>query len=367
MNRRLIGPASSPRSPRRRGALQTARDDDVSGAGCRWPRLTSYLLTGCGGVRRGLAVDGHTTRRAPQLRTRPHRRIDVGDLERSTNASTDARVADPANANAPGAKLAEGYQGAEGGFASEAARHGVFLVVLRPHGQEEDEGTNPHGRVQLCTARGDERPVANSNRRPRQPRGTNAESNTFVIRSPPTTPASPVPPRHQVNILIVGLDNSGKTSIIERMKLQSGKVPKGGMPQEVTPTVGFSVDEFSKGSLSFTVFDMSGAGRYRNLWERHFREAAAVVFVVDSADKLRLCVAKDELDAMLESSELLGKPFLVFANKMDLPTALSPVDVAQGLSLDEIEAHPWQIVPSNALDGSGLQEGLDWLANFLNK
>ena len=102
-------------------------------------------------------------------------------------------------------------------------------------------------------------------------------------------------------------------------------------------------------------------------WERHFRETAAVVFVVDSADKLRLCVAKDELDAMLESSELLGKPFLVFANKMDLPTALSPVDVAQGLSLDEIEAHPWQIVPSNALDGSGLQEGLDWLANFLNK
>ena len=174
-------------------------------------------------------------------------------------------------------------------------------------------------------------------------------------------------PSHQVNILIVGLDNSGKTSIIERMKLQSGKVPKGGMPQEVTPTVGFSVDEFSKGSLSFTVFDMSGAGRYRNLWERHFREAAAVVFVVDSADKLRLCVAKDELDAMLESSELLGKPFLVFANKMDQAHALSPVDVAQGLSLDEIEAHPWQIVPSNALDGSGLQEGLDWLANFLNK
>ena len=63
---------------------------------------TAYLLTGCGAVTRGLAVDGHTTRRAPQLRTQPHRRIDVGDLERSTNASTDARVADPANANSPG-------------------------------------------------------------------------------------------------------------------------------------------------------------------------------------------------------------------------------------------------------------------------
>jgi ADP-ribosylation factor-like protein 6 len=30
---------------------------------------------------------------------------------------------------------------------------------------------------------------------------------------------------------------------------------------------------------------------------------------VDSADKLRLCVAKDELDAMLESSELLVSLF----------------------------------------------------------
>ena len=211
---------------------------------------------------------------------------------------------------------------------------------------------------------------ANPTRRPtRQSPRLAARTKSAAISSSSRLLITPrfIIPSHQVNILIVGLDNSGKTSIIERMKLQSGKVPKGGMPQEVTPTVGFSVDEFSKGSLSFTVFDMSGAGRYRNLWERHFREAAAVVFVVDSADKLRLCVAKDELDAMLESSELLGKPFLVFANKMDQAHALSPVDVAQGLSLDEIEAHPWQIVPSNALDGSGLQEGLDWLANFLNK
>ena len=136
---------------------------------------------------------------------------------------------------------------------------------------------------------------------------------------------------------------------------------------EVTPTVGFNVDEFSKGSISFTVFDMSGAGRYRNLWEQHYREARAIIFVVDSADKLRLCVAKDELDTMLRAADLNGKPFLIFANKMDVPSALSPVDIAQGLALDEINGHPWQIVPSNALDGTGLQEGVDWLTNFLTK
>lgn len=240
-------------------------------------------------------------------------------------------------------------------------------MVLRHDGTEEDKGTNPDVNIGSVAAWGAGEPPPASDAPVATPRGTNKVGSHFIFIPTPNITSRTIIPSHQVNILIVGLDNSGKTSIIERMKLQSGKVPKGGMPQEVTPTVGFSVDEFSKGSLSFTVFDMSGAGRYRNLWERHFREAAAVVFVVDSADKLRLCVAKDELDAMLESSELLGKPFLVFANKMDQAHALSPVDVAQGLSLDEIEAHPWQIVPSNALDGSGLQEGLDWLANFLNK
>ena len=61
------------------------------------------------------------------------------------------------------------------------------------------------------------------------------------------------------------------------------------------------------------------------------------------------------------------KPILVFANKADVPSSLSPVDVAQGLGLEDIETNPWQIVPSNALDGTGLQEGVDWLTSFLAK
>ena len=169
-----------------------------------------------------------------------------------------------------------------------------------------------------------------------------------------------------MNILIVGLDNSGKTSIIERMKLQSGKVPKGGMPQEVTPTVGFSVDvaKVRCRSPSLTCPARAGTGtsgsatsgrrpRWCSWW---------------TARTSSVCASR-----RMSSTPCSNPPsswesrFWCLRNKMDLPTALSPVDVAQGLSLDEIEAHPWQIVPSNALDGSGLQEGLDWLANFLNK
>ena len=120
-----------------------------------------------------------------------------------------------------------------------------------------------------------------------------------------------------VSILVVGLDNSGKTTIIERLK------PKKGQINEVVPTVGFTVEEVSKGNLSFTVFDMSGAGRYRNLWECYYDDAEAVIFVIDTSDKLRICVAKDELDMMINNSSIKRRrlPVLFIANKMDVQGA----------------------------------------------
>jgi len=155
--------------------------------------------------------------------------------------------------------------------------------------------------------------------------------------------------KEKVNVLIIGLDNSGKTTIIEKLKQQS--TPKGAKqgPIETTPTVGFNVDTFSRGALNFTVFDMSGAGRYRNLWEQYYKDANAIIYVVDTSDKLRMCVAKDELEILLKHKELKGSkvPLLFFANKMDLPQALSAVECAQALKLDEIKDKPWQVIPAD--------------------
>ena len=50
---------------------------------------------------------------------------------------------------------------------------------------------------------------------------------------------------------------------------------------------------------------MSGQGRYRNLWEHYYKETHAIIFVVDSADKLRMAVAKDELDQLLKHQSML--------------------------------------------------------------
>ncbi|VDN36226.1 unnamed protein product, partial [Cylicostephanus goldi] len=62
---------------------------------------------------------------------------------------------------------------------------------------------------------------------------------------------------------------------------------------QIVPTVGYSVTNFVTDNFSFTAFDMAGQGKYRNLWETYYASAQAVIFVVDSADKLRMAVARD--------------------------------------------------------------------------
>jgi ADP-ribosylation factor-like protein 6 len=87
---------------------------------------------------------------------------------------------------------------------------------------------------------------------------------------------------------------------------------------EITPTVGFQVEEFTKNSINFTVYDMSGQGRYRSLWEHYYTDVEAVIFVLDSTDRLRMCVAKEELTQLLSHEEIkkTRAPVLFFANKV---------------------------------------------------
>ena len=53
-----------------------------------------------------------------------------------------------------------------------------------------------------------------------------------------------------------------------------------------------------------------------------------MVFVIDSADRERLEIAKQELDLMLQEEELRGSPVLILANKQDLPNAMNELEVS---------------------------------------
>ena len=165
--------------------------------------------------------------------------------------------------------------------------------------------------------------------------------------------------KKDAKVIVVGLDNSGKTTVLNWLK------PEAEQRHDIVPTIGFTVEQFKVKSLRFSAFDMSGQGRYRNLWEAYYKESNGIIFVLDSSDKLRMAVARDELDLVLEHEHIKPRrlPILFFANKMDKRDALSSVKCSVMLGLEDIRDKPWYICASNALNGEGIQEGLTWFAD----
>lgn len=79
--------------------------------------------------------------------------------------------------------------------------------------------------------------------------------------------------------------------------------------------------------------------------------------VIDSSDRLRMVVAKEELDILLNhpDSKHHRIPILFFANKMELRDAVTSVKVSQLLCLENIKDKPWHICASDVIKGEGLQ------------
>ncbi|XP_039262998.1 ADP-ribosylation factor 4-like [Styela clava] len=160
-------------------------------------------------------------------------------------------------------------------------------------------------------------------------------------------------------ILMVGLDAAGKTTILYKLKL--------GEIVTTIPTIGFNVESVDYKNISFTVWDVGGQDKIRPLWRHYFQNTEGIIFVVDSNDRERMDEAKDELDKMLSEDELQNAIVLVFANKQDLPNALSTTDVTDKLGLCGKSGRKWYVQAACATEGNGLYEGLDWLSSELQK
>lgn len=64
---------------------------------------------------------------------------------------------------------------------------------------------------------------------------------------------------------------------------------------------------------------------------------------------------------MLGEEELRDAALLVFANKQDQPGAKGAGEISEALRLGELKDRNWTIVACSAIDGRGIQEGMDWL------
>ena len=155
-------------------------------------------------------------------------------------------------------------------------------------------------------------------------------------------------------LLMLGLDAAGKTSILYKLKLDGAA--------RAIPTVGFNVETLRHENLELTVWDVGGQDKIRALWRHYFAGTDALLFVVDCADRARASLARDELHRLLNEDELRDAALVIYANKQDLPSAMSAAELSEKLELRSLRHRQWWVQACCATTGEGLYEGLDWLA-----
>lgn len=146
----------------------------------------------------------------------------------------------------------------------------------------------------------------------------------------------------------MGLDAAGKTTILYKLKL--------GEIVTTIPTIGFNVETVEYKNISFTVWDVGGQNKIRRLWSYYFQNTQGLIYVVDSNDRDRLGEAAEELKNMasfflsilhnlniilvlllqLMEDELRDAVLLVFANKQDLPNAMTAAELTDKLNLNQL-------------------------------
>eukprot|EP01023_Acetabularia_acetabulum_P039438 TRINITY_DN37964_c0_g1_i1.p3 TRINITY_DN37964_c0_g1~~TRINITY_DN37964_c0_g1_i1.p3 ORF type:complete len:189 (-),score=9.20 TRINITY_DN37964_c0_g1_i1:633-1199(-) len=161
-------------------------------------------------------------------------------------------------------------------------------------------------------------------------------------------------PNREYKVCMVGLDNAGKTTTLYKLSLGEVIVTQ--------PTVGSNVESVKYKNIKFEVWDLGGQANLRPYWSAYFQNTDAVIIVIDSTDRARIGIVKSELFSLLKNHDLSKAAVLIFANKQDLKDAMSPTELSENLTLTSIKDHPWHIQACCALTGSGLMEGLGWLA-----
>lgn len=163
----------------------------------------------------------------------------------------------------------------------------------------------------------------------------------------------------EARILVLGLDNSGKTTILKKLSDED--------ITHIMPTQGFNIKSLLHDGFKLNVWDIGGQKAIRPYWRNYFDQTDALIYVVDSADRRRMEESAIELKQILDEERLSDTPLLIMANKNDLMNALEPSEVSEELDLNSIRDRKWNIQGCSAKTGDGLQDAMEWVVGEINE
>ena len=194
----------------------------------------------------------------------------------------------------------------------------------------------------------------------------------------------------EMRVLLLGVDEAGKTNMLEKMKgtfANITAIPK----EQIKTTVGLNVAKLESFGAEFTFWDLGGLERLRPIWLKYYREAHGIFFVVDSSDDKRIDEARLVFNRVLKHEDLKHAPVLILANKIDVsgPEGFTMVKTAFEISAlnsnttTKVKNGKEKTINNNSSDnntysvakrvigvsaytGQGIKEAVEWMVNEVN-
>ncbi len=151
-------------------------------------------------------------------------------------------------------------------------------------------------------------------------------------------------------ILVTGPFNAGKATVVKALAEKSISIDRMGT------TVAFDYGNVNITGIEAEIFGTPGQERFEFIFKIFAREVSGVLLVVDASHPEELARARQMLD-------LVGPriPYVILANKSDLPGAIPPEEIAHRMNLpDDVP-----VVPTVATENKRVRDALLMLAEMI--
>ena len=115
--------------------------------------------------------------------------------------------------------------------------------------------------------------------------------------------------KKEPNILILGLDNAGKTTLLNYLTHEDNKNTK--------PTPGVNGKSIQCCGINLNVYDLGGQKAIREYWKYYYENVDALIYVVDASDEARIGECNESFQELLKEEKLKNVPVLAYGNKAD--------------------------------------------------
>ncbi|KAL7676080.1 hypothetical protein ACOME3_002336 [Neoechinorhynchus agilis] len=164
-----------------------------------------------------------------------------------------------------------------------------------------------------------------------------------------------------IRIVMLGLDNAGKTTILHKMFNED--------VDSIAPSFNLDIRTKTLGDIIMNIWDVGGQASIRQYWDTYFERTHVVIFVVDCASPDRILECRRVLGNLLAEPRLNNALFLIFGNKHDIPGAMNEDEIREKLDIigDLINTHRIIYKECSGITGYGVEDGINELLNELSK